>query len=105
MLIFMGPIGGSLWLSRVRTECSAFLKRDVGISALALPWLSLFTFGLVGIFWRPLVLAPLVEEVQSRAGVLRPSVRRECYALPFFHALFVQEDLIAAWMADDLRRR
>jgi hypothetical protein len=95
----LGPVGGAAWLATVRQDCGRFLRREVRLSVVFVPIASLFTFGLAGALWRAVVLAPLVEEVQARAGIPRPSVRRARYALPLLHAVFVQEDLSAAWIA------
>lgn len=95
----LGPVGGAAWLATVRQDCARFLRRDVRLSVVVVPMASLFTLGFVGALWRTLVLAPLVEEVQTRAGIPRPSVRRARYAIPLLHAMFVQEDLSAAWLA------
>jgi hypothetical protein len=95
----LGPVGGAAWLATVRQDCGRFLQREVRLSVVFVPLASLFTLGLVGALWRAIVLAPLVEEVQTRAGIARTSVRRGRYALPLLHAVFVQEDLSAAWLA------
>ena len=100
----LGPVGGAAWLATVRQDCSRFLRREVSLSVVLVPLASLFSFGLVGALWRTLVLAPLVEEVQTRAGIARPSVRRARYAFPLLHAMFVQEDLSAAWLAAKVSR-
>lgn len=99
LVSLLGPVGSAAWLATVRQDAGRFLRREVRLSAVFVPLLSLFTFGLAGALWRVVVLAPLVEEVQTRAGLAQPSVRRGRYALPFAHALFVQEDLTAAWLA------
>jgi branched-subunit amino acid transport protein len=98
LVTLLGPFGGALWLTLVRRDVSTFLRRDVDFASALVPFLSFFTFGIVGALWRTVVLAPIVEEVQTRAGVRAPSVNRLHYALPFVHAVFVQEDLAAAWV-------
>lgn len=98
LVTLLGPFGGALWLTLVRRDVAAFLRRDVDFASALVPFLSFFTFGIVGALWRTVVLAPIVEEVQTRAGVRAPSVNRLHYALPFVHAVFVQEDLAAAWV-------
>jgi hypothetical protein len=95
----LGPVGGAAWLATVRQDCARFLRREVRLAVVLVPLASFFSLGFVGALWRALVLAPLVEEVQARAGIARPSVRRARYALPILHAVFVQEDLSAAWIA------
>ena len=98
LVTLLGPFGGALWLTLVRRDVSAFLRRDVDFASSLVPFLSFLTFGIVGALWRTVVLAPIVEEVQTRSGVRAPSVNRLHYALPFVHAVFVQEDLAAAWV-------
>lgn len=95
----LGPVGAAAWLATLRRDAARFLRREVRLSAVVVPVLSCLTLGLVGALWRVVVLAPLVEELQTRAGIPRPSVSRGRYALPFFHALFVQEDVTTAWLA------
>lgn len=99
LVTLLGPVGAAAWLATLRQDAARFLRRDVRLSAVFVPLLSLLTLGLVGALWRVFVLAPLVEELQARAGLARPSVSRGRYALPFAHALFVQEDVTAAWIA------
>lgn len=99
LVTLLGPVGGAAWLATVRQDAARFLRRDVRFSAVFVPVLSLVTLGFVGSLWRVFVLAPLVEELQTRAGLARTSVSRGRYALPFAHALFVQEDLTTAWLA------
>ncbi len=99
LVTLLGPVGGAAWLATIRQDAARFLRREVRLSAVFVPILSLLTFGLVGALWRVFVLAPLVAELQTRAGLARPSVSRGRYAMPFAHALFVQEDLTAAWLA------
>ncbi len=98
-VVLLGPVGAAAWLASVRQASGRFLRREISLSAVWVPLASVLTFGVVGAIWRVVVLAPLVEEVQTRAGLPRPSVHRGRYALPFFHAVFVQEDLAAAWLA------
>jgi hypothetical protein len=101
----LGPVGGAAWLATVRQDCARFLQREVRLSAVFVPVASFLSLGLVGAVWRAVVLAPLVEEVQARAGLARTSVSRGRYALPLLHALFVQEDLTTAWLAARAPRR
>ncbi len=99
VVTMLGPFGGAFWLSLVRHDLRVYLRRNVAFASIAVPFLSFLTLGVVGALWRVLVLAPLVEELQTRAGLPTPSVNRLHYALPFVHTLFVQEDLATAWIA------
>lgn len=99
LVTILGPFGGAFWLSLVRHDLRVYLRRNVAFASIAVPFLSFLTLGVVGALWRVFVLAPLVEELQTRAGIPTPSVNRLHYALPFVHTLFVQEDLATAWIA------
>jgi hypothetical protein len=99
LVSLLGPVGAAAWLASVRQDASRFLRREIALSVVVVPVLSVVTLGLVGAIWRVVVLAPLVEELQTRAGLPHASVSRTRYALPFAHALFVQEDLASAWLA------
>lgn len=99
LVTILGPFGGAFWLSLVRHDLRVYLRRNVAFASIAVPFLSFLTLGIVGALWRVLVLAPLVEELQTRAELPTPSVNRLHYALPFVHTLFVQEDLATAWIA------
>ena len=87
-----------IWFISTAGEMSAYLGRDEP-NWLKIMGLSIVTCGLYGLYWQGVVLGPLLQEMQQRAGLANPQNHGWMYIVPYYNVILMQQELNKVWQS------